>query len=323
MVLSTFGNHAVLRRVLDGYDRQDAAPGSFEMIVVADMNEPDLDAVDAAIGERSFPLRRVIGRRPGLSANRNTGWRLAEAPLVLFTDNDTIPVPAMVSEHVSWHRQHPEPEVAVAGHVRWATELKLTPFMKWLDRGVQFDFGSIKGVEASWTNLYGANGSIKREFIERVGDWDEIRLPYLYDDLDWALRASEHGLRVLYNRAAIVDHLRYDATVEYWTKKMARLAQTERLFCAIHPEIPPWFYRMFSHAASLPPARGRGAKLVRYVPRWVPWLGPRAWSAADVYWRQTLAPHFLEAWDASDPADPDRVQRDLAEFMRDPRGNSG
>ena len=319
VVLSTFGNHAVLKRVLDGYDKQDAPPGSFEMVVVADQKEPDLAAVDAAIGDRPFPLRRIIGRMPGLAANRNTGWREARAPIVLFTDNDTIPVPALVSEHVAWHRRFPEPEVAIVGHVRWAVELERTPFMEWLDCGVQFDFGSIQGDEASWAHLYGANSSIKKAFIEQVGDWDEVNFPYLYDDLAWNLRGRDHGLRVMYNRNAIVDHLRYDATLDYWKRKMVLLAQTERKFCAAHPEVAPWYYERFSYAATLPPARGRGVALLRFIPRWFPWIGRKAWESADLYWRQALAPPFLAAWEASDPDDPEGAQRELAEFMKNPR----
>ena len=53
-------------------------------------------------------------------------------------------------------------EVAVVGEVRWARELKVTPFMRWLERGVQFEFSSIRGIEASWAHLYSSNSSIKR-----------------------------------------------------------------------------------------------------------------------------------------------------------------
>jgi GT2 family glycosyltransferase len=303
VIVSTLGNYETLARVLDGYERQDAPPGSFEMIVVVDKADPDPEAATAAIGERPYPTRRLTGRAPGLSANRNTGWREARAPVLLFTDNDTIPVPALVSEHLARHREHPEPEVAVAGHIRWAPELEVTPFMRWLDQGLQFNFGSIAGTEAGWGNLYGANSSIKRAMIERVGDWDEERLPYLYDDLDWSYRASKQGLRVLYARSAIVDHVRPDMTLEFWKSKMRRSAYTERQFIAKHPELEPWFFRMFSYAASLPKARGRAARLTRYVPRSVPWIGPRVWGAADLYWKQQLAPHFLEAWDEFEQAD--------------------
>ena len=68
IVLSTLGNHAVLQKVLDGYDRQTAEPGSFELLVVADRKEPDLAAVDGAIGERAYPVCRLVGSVPGLSA---------------------------------------------------------------------------------------------------------------------------------------------------------------------------------------------------------------------------------------------------------------
>lgn len=286
----------MLERVLDGYALQDAPPGSFELIVAGDVADPRPEAVDAAIGSRPYPVRRVTGRVAGVSANRNAGWREARAPIVLFTDNDTIPVPGLVSEHHAWHRRHPEEEVAVVGHVRWARELRTTPFMRWLEHGVQFDFPGIRGEEASWAHLYGANSSIKRSFIERVGDWDEVRLPYLYDDLDWAYRARAHGLRVLYARDAVVDHLRHDADLGFWKRKMEPLARAERQFIEIYPEIEPWFLRMFSSAVDEPRARGRGARLAGYVSPQVPWLGPRVWGAADLWWRQQLAPHFLEAW---------------------------
>jgi GT2 family glycosyltransferase len=315
VVLSTLGNYEVLRRVLDGYSAQDAPPGSFEMIVVSDHADPDPEAVDEAIGTRPYPVRRLTGHRPGLSANRNTGWRAARAPLVLFTDNDTIPVASVVREHLAWHRRHPAPEIAVVGHVRWARELRLTPFMRWLDHGIQFDFPSIEGIEASWSQLYGANSSLKREFVELVGDWDEERLPYLYEDIDWAYRARGRGLRVLYNRRAVVDHLRHDATLDFWKEKVRRLAPIEQDFVRIHPELRPYFFELFSHAHRQPPVRGRGERLARFVPRWVPWLGPRVWRATDLAYRQALAPHFLAAWEearaargAPQPEVSDRVE---------------
>ena len=70
-------------------------------------------------------------------------------------------MPEFVDEHLGVHRRHPEEEVAVVGHVRWSPELKLTPFMRWLDEGIQFDFGSIDGTEASWAHLYSANGQLR------------------------------------------------------------------------------------------------------------------------------------------------------------------
>jgi GT2 family glycosyltransferase len=296
-VIPTLGDYEVLGRVLDGYARQDAPPGSFELIVVVDKADPHPEKVDELLSRRPFPARRLTGPLPGASANRNAGWTAARAPVVLLTDNDTIPSPRLVSEHLEWHRRHTEENVAVVGHVSWAGEVHVTPFMRWLEQGVQFDFGSIKGDQAQWPHLYTCNCSIKRAFFERVGGYDEERLPYGYEDLDWAYRASRHGLRVLYNRRAVVHHLRHDMTLEFWKRRVKRAAISERQFVALHPELDPWFFQMFRDALQGPPYSDRGARLARYVPRWLPWLGPKVWRHAEHYWQLQLAPHFMRAWD--------------------------
>jgi GT2 family glycosyltransferase len=295
VVISTLGNHAGLHQVLDGYTRQDAATGTFEVLVVTDRAEPDPAAVDSAIGTRSYPVTRLTGPVPGLSANRNAGWRAARAPVVLFTDNDTVPVPQLVTEHLDWHGRFPQEGTVITGLVRWARGVKITPFMKWLDHGIQFDFHSIHSTEATWAHVYGANSSIKRTFLERVGGYDEARLPYGYEDLDWGYRAREHGLRVMLNRRAIVDHWR-TMTVEQWQTRAVRLAASEWSFCELHPEIPPWFHTKFSEAMAAPAQSALAPALARFVPQSTPWLGRRVWSRADLYWRQQIAPSFLATW---------------------------
>src|SRR4051812_28667250 len=123
VVISTLGMYDTLARVLDGYSGQDAVAGSFEVLVVADRADPEPQKVDALLDGRPYPVRRLTGERPGLSANRNAGWRAAASPLVLFTDNDTIPGRRLVSEHLAWHRENRAEEVAVLGHVRWSPEV--------------------------------------------------------------------------------------------------------------------------------------------------------------------------------------------------------
>jgi GT2 family glycosyltransferase len=303
VVIPTLGNYAGLARVLDGYEHQDAPTDSFEMLVVVDAADPDPDQVEELARNRPYPIQVLIGHRRGSSANRNVGVNAASAPIVLFTDNDTIPSPTLISEHVGWHRRYPEDEVGVLGHVRWATEIKVTPFMYWLDYGVQFDYPNILGIEAGWGRFYSANSSVKQALVERVGGYDEEGLPYLYEDLDFAYRASRFGFRLLYNRRAEVEHLR-EMDLEFWRSKVGRLAKAERAFVTKHPEIPAYFYEMFSKAAARPAARGRGRLLIKYVPRSLPWLGEPLWKSADLFYRQALAPGFLEAWDSDDPSEP-------------------
>lgn len=295
IVIPTLGRAEKLRRVLDRLDRQTEPAGSFELVVAVDAKEPDPTEVDRAVGGRSYPARRISAPKPGASAARNAGWRAVEARVVLFVDDDVMPEERLVAEHLEWHRRHPEDEVGVLGHVRWADELRVTPFMRWLEHGIQFDYPSIEGTEAGWGRFYTANVSVKRVMLERAGGFEEDALPFGYEDLDLALRMSEHGFRLLYNRAAVAEHL-HEMDLEFWKRRVARIAISERQFVKMHPEVRPYFHDMFSAAAAEKPAKGRGERLARFVPRWVPVVGERAWWSADAVYRQALAGPFLEAW---------------------------
>ena len=194
VVIPTLGGYELLDRVLAGLAEQDAAPGSFEVVVATDVAETQAETVERLLDDRPFAVRRVAGAVPGASANRNAGFAAARAPLVLFIDNDTIPAPGLVSEHLSWHAREPDETTGVLGLVRWAPELTVTTFMRWLDTGIQFDFANIEGTDAGWGRFVSANASVKRSFMGRVGGFDEQRFPYGYEDTDWAYLGEQAGL---------------------------------------------------------------------------------------------------------------------------------
>lgn len=295
IVIPTLGRPELLGRVLDRLEASTAPPGSFTVLVVADAAERALERLDRAMGLRPFRTRRLQGAKPGASAARNLGWRSATTPLVLFLDDDILPEPALVAEHLDWHRRHPSPEVGVLGYVRWADELRVTPFMRWLEHGIQFNYPGIRGSEADWGWFYTANASVKRQIVERAGGFEEDRLPFGYEDLDLALRMRDFGFRLLYNRAAVAEHL-HPMDLDFWRRRVARIARSERAFVALHPDFEPYFYEMFRAAAAAPRARGFGERLTRFVPASMPLLGLRVWGSADRLYRQALAEPFLIAW---------------------------
>jgi len=109
---------------------------------------------------------------------------------------------------------------------------------------------------------------------------------------------GEYGLRVLYDRRAVAEHL-HEMTLESWRENVARIAPTERAFVAKHPEMPAYFHDLFLAASARPKASGRGRHLLPIFREPCGWLGKRVWSGADLWYRQQLAPHFLGAWDAA------------------------
>lgn len=294
IVIATLGRPQTLARTLDRLERQRCDTRDFEVVVVSDAAEDDVDAVSASVASRPYEVRHLLASAPGVSAARNHGWAAAHSRLVLFIGDDMLPQKDLVAEHLRWHERHPGEEDSVLGHVRWARELRVSAFMRWLEQGIQFDYPSIRGTEAGWWHFYAANSSLKVSRLELSGGFDE-NFRFGYEELDLAHRMHAIGLRVRYNAAAAVEHL-HPATIEGWRVRMRTVAIAEHQFVAKHPEVEPYFHDMFVHALSLPQARGRGAALAALVPRRVPFLGERVWRSADAFFAQQLAPAFMETW---------------------------
>jgi glycosyltransferase involved in cell wall biosynthesis len=311
VVVPTYRRPDVLPRTLEALARQTLQPPAYEVIVVDDPVEDDAGAVAAAIGaeERPFEVCQLHREARGVSAARNAGWRAARGPLVLFIGDDILPAPEMLDEHLAWHRRHPEDEVGVLGRVEWASELRVTPFMRWLERGIQFDYGALEGGEAPWTHFYTANVSLKRVMLERVDGFDEERFPFLYEDLDVGRRLSELGFRLLYNPGARGEHL-HQTGVDEWRGRMAATARAERRWVSAYPDMPAWFHDLFAAAERRPRVPRVPARMAAAIPPRTPLVGPLAAAVADLHFRQQLAPSFLDAWraDAERPQSSGRTQ---------------
>ncbi len=295
---------ARLRRALDALARQvEIAPEQIEVLVV-------LDATAGEASEVARPTRVLRAGAAGASAARNAGWRAAEAGIVLFIGDDIIAGEGLVAEHLRLHSRHPEDQFAVLGHVCWAEELRVTAFMRWLERGFQFDFGSIEGSEAGWRRFYTANVSVKRALLARVNGFDE-QLPFLYEDLDLGRRLDAIGMRLRYAPAATAERL-HPGSVQDWRARMGAVARAERRFCAKHPDIPPNFRVRLAEARRFAPGRGWGAAAARFVGPDVAWLGPRVWDRADIWFRQQLADAFEEGWEQAGREAADQAPREGA-----------
>jgi GT2 family glycosyltransferase len=304
IVIPTLGLSQSLDAVLVGLEQQEPQLDDAEVLVVTDAHGTSPSSLATSNSARPFELNRLQATCPGASGTRNVGWNASKAPLTLFLDDDIVPSKHLVAEHRAWHQRHPEPGVGVLGKVRWSPQVKVTPFMRWLEMGIAFDYGGIDSIEARWQRFYSCNVSVKRAMLERVGGFDEQRFPFGYEDLELARRMSDHGFRLLYNSAAVGEHLKTE-TLDGWRGNLRRIAQAERRFAHLYPGERAYFYERFRAAAAAPVARGRSARLARFVRPGVPWLGPIVWSSYDLVCRQQLAPEFLAEWDAASAVERD------------------
>lgn len=307
VVIPTLGRGEKLDRALEHLAAQEGE-FDFEVIVVLDAAA---EQADAGRAPKRGDVRLERAPRPGASAARNHGWRSAKAPLILFIDDDVLAAPGLVGQHLEWHRKHPDDTVGVLGHLRWADGIKVTPFMRWLENGIQFDYPRIEGTEAGWGRFYTANASVKKSILEKVAGFDEAGFPFGYEDLDLALRMHRHGFQLLYNREAEAEHL-HEMSLDFWKERIKRIARAERTFVERHPEQRPYFHDLLqAHILERPP-RGWTARLAPVVLPSVPLLGPRVWASVDAVVRHELAPHFMKAWDEAPGtvgASPDLTER--------------
>lgn len=296
VVIPTLNRAQSLPRALAALARS-AAGHDVEVMVVSDAKDTDPQAAATALAESGLPGRHLVAEQPGAAAARNAGVAAGTAPLILFTDDDVLAGRRMVGGHLEWHRRHAATETGVLGRVVWAKEVQVTPFMRWLERGYQFDYGSIDGERAGWGHFYTANISVTRELFERVGGFDEVRFPFFFEDLDLGLRMTREGLDLRYSPAAVAEHL-HEIDAGEWQQRMRRVGAMERRFCRLHPEAVPYLHDRLTKAASQPAVRGRSVVLARHIGPRMPLIGPRLWAIVDLYYRQQSAPAFLAGWEA-------------------------
>lgn len=180
---------------------------------------------------------------------------------------------------------------------------------RWLDwSGALFDYrllGEQGTAEAGWARFYSSNVSIKRALFDAAGGSDPDFV-FDYEDLDFAWRLGQGGMRLLYEPAAVVHQLHpYDwaAVVRRYVSR----AGAERLMMSKHDWFEPWFHGQIERAARAPRASILWALAVDRVPE-RPARVRRAFELrANRYYLQRLAPAFPSAWNGVARAEAKRL----------------
>ncbi|MBW3663705.1 MAG: glycosyltransferase [Actinobacteria bacterium] len=193
VVVSTRDRAALLPRLVDALERQDLRR-PFEVVIVDDGSADATPQVLVDLERRTTLDLRVVRheRSRGPAAGRNTGWRISRAPVIAFTDDDTVPQPGWLSAGL---------DAAAPGHgiVVGRTRANpdqmgdIGPFSRTLD---------IAGVRFYET----CNIFYDRADLERVGGFDERFTRPGGEDVDLALRVLGTGAESRYAEDAVVHH---------------------------------------------------------------------------------------------------------------------
>jgi glycosyltransferase involved in cell wall biosynthesis len=182
---------------------------SIEIIILDDSSTMESKRIENFVNKikngHFFRLNKNV------SEKRNYGAEIATSPIVLFLDSDCYPNQGLLKEHLSFWHNPPADAIALLGVLEFSgkenfifkviqqTEL-LKPFL-WAKEKDSVSWGPT------------ANLSVLRESFLKIGGFNSKMSPPLSggEDVEFGLRANNHGLKTYCNANAIVFH-----TTETW-----------------------------------------------------------------------------------------------------------
>ncbi|HEU0025095.1 MAG TPA: glycosyltransferase family 2 protein, partial [Thermoleophilaceae bacterium] len=281
VAIASHNRRDLLRSVLSGLAAQTYPADRYEVVAVLD-GSTDGSAEMAGALEVPYRLRVITQPQRGLAASRNRGLAEATHPLVVFLDDDLVPVEGFVEAHAAAHGT-PDPHVVV-GHsppARIGTGYWAQDFRRWWED--RYRRLSDPGHRWSFLDFADGNFSTPAEILHAVGGWDEgfsrrqdwelaarlldagTRFAYCPDATGWHHFDSSLGAAFAYRRAEGASDIPFAERHPRWRGllQLARLAD-------IYVHSPPrrrlvaaaYRGRWYTHAAA-----GQGLRVLAVLER--------------------------------------------------------
>jgi glycosyltransferase involved in cell wall biosynthesis len=195
VVVPTCGRLDLLDRCLDALTRQTLPATSYEVIIVDD--EPNHNTLHLVAGWRARTLDRgprlvyVSNAGPhGPAAARNRGWRIAQAQVIAFTDDDTVPSPAWLANGLAGFADGVD---AICGRIEMPLPATPTDYQR--------DARLLETAEFVTANCF-----CRKEILERLEGFDERFTSPWREDSDLHFRLLDMNARIAHAPEALVVH---------------------------------------------------------------------------------------------------------------------
>jgi len=223
--LCTYNRAPLLGRVLDACFEQTSPPEQYEVVLVDDGSADDTPAVIEAAKARAT-CAFIVVRQPnaGLARARNAGIAWANGARIIFIDDDTLPLPSFVAEHLRSHDL--APQAIVRGAVINTQSFERLPLPCWTPLNYSGNY--------FWTS----NVSLPLAKLRALGGFVESFREYGWEDIELGLRLRFAGTRSIFNKKAIVFHYKprpSAANVDGMVRQARAQARTAAQLRALHP----------------------------------------------------------------------------------------
>ena len=204
IVIPTYNRLKSLNRVLEALTNQTYPLDDFEVIVVSDGSNDGTDEY-LRIFQPPYTFRTIFQSNQGPAAARNNGISQARGKLLLFLDDDVLPTPELLIEHLKVHAQHGENVVAI-GPMLSPSDFKMSPWVNWEQEALakQYRDMDLGKWEPTARQFYTGNSSLARKHLTEIGGFDVSFTRA--EDVELAYRLAVRGLIFIYNRDAIGFH---------------------------------------------------------------------------------------------------------------------
>ena len=205
VIVPTHGRSEVLRKLADELEKQTFDHDRFELVVVDD-GSPEPVSVDTDAYSYDFRLMRQAQAGPG--AARNRAIAAARGEFLLILNDDAIPEPDLIEGHMAVHARGEIP-MAVLGAFPYSSAARESDFTRILERsGSIFDFPNMNAGEVyDWLYFWTCNISLRREFVEAVGGFDEAFDEPMCEDVELGWRLfRECDVQVHYHPHLVCHH---------------------------------------------------------------------------------------------------------------------
>ncbi len=223
--LCTYNRAALLERVLDACFEQTVPEDSYEVVLVNDGSTDGTAAViERARSRASCAFTVVEQQNAGLARGRNVGIARAAGERIILIDDDVLPLPNFVEEHLRSH-DHAPAAIVRGGAINVESFDDLPPPV-WSWKNYSGNF--------FWTT----NVSVPTATIREIGGFNESFAEYGWEDIDVGLRLRFAGVRAVFNRFALAYHYKpqpRSSEIEKMERQTRAQARTAVTLSALHP----------------------------------------------------------------------------------------
>lgn len=223
--LCTYNRAQLLERVLDACFEQTVSGADYEVVLVNDGSTDDTPTTIARAQMRATcPFTIVNQPNGGLAKARNAGIAAATGERIILIDDDVLPLPTFVAEHLRSQSAHPE--AIVRGAAINTESFDDLPPPVWSIRNYSGNY--------FWTT----NVSVPLRTLRDAGGFNESFAEYGWEDIDVGLRLRFAGVKAVFNPRALVYHYKprpRGHDVERIVRQARAQARTAVQLAALHP----------------------------------------------------------------------------------------